>query len=102
MNARAAAVLVRQWPAGVCHFCAITDAEVDGDRVRWLDTWRTVCSQPGCIRQFEAAVAQWEFAHRGPRKMSPAEVHELIREKAKRKRRQYREAAKARRKGRVA
>lgn len=102
MNERAAVLVASSWPAGVCHFCGLTEEHVDGDRVRWFNTSRTVCSQPGCIRQFGFEIDRWELRHRRPRKLSPADVHELIREEAKRKRRQYREAAKARRKGRVA
>jgi len=102
MNAQAAAFVSMNWTADECHYCGITDAEVDGDRVRWFNASRTVCSQPGCISQFDVEIARFEQRHRRPRKLSPAEVHELIREEAKRKRRQYREAAKARRKGRVA
>lgn len=101
MNAQAADFVAMNWTPGMCHFCGITDAEVDGDRVRWFNAWRTVCSKPGCIRQFDAEVARWERRHRAPRRLNSAEVHELIREETKQKRKQYREAAKARRKGRV-
>lgn len=84
------------WPRGVCHFCEVEEDRVDGDRIRWLRVERNVCSQPGCIRAFSAVVERaLARLTRRPRKLSPGQVHELILEKERKKRREYRERAKA-------
>lgn len=95
--------LIAVWPSGVCHFCGVPDAEVDGDRRRWVTDARNVCSDPGCIRAFHAAVDLAEGrATKRARKRSPAEVHAQIVEEERIRRRRYRAAAKARKQGRVA
>ena len=90
--------IAASWPAGICHFCGIPDERVDGDRIRWVDSRRAVCSQPGCVRRFGSEVEKALHAARPKRKRSPAEVHALILEERRRKRREYR----LRRKGRAA
>ena len=93
--------VTRDWREGVCHFCGIRDEQVDGDRIRWYDAKRRICSQPGCVRRFQIAVEQ--EAHRLRRlrrtgKRTPAQVHEQILEERKARRR----AARLRRKGKAA
>lgn len=96
-RASAAALLTRHWVAGVCHFCGVGEDEIDGDRLRWYDGSRAVCSRPGCIRQFADLVDRAAQPVPRPRRLSPGEVHARIMEERRRKRKQYREAAKARR-----
>lgn len=78
---------------GVCRYCGVADAAIDGDRLRWHDAGRTCCSQYGCVKQFERA----EQLRRSfqPRRRTPAEVHQQILEEQRARRR-------ARRKGRAA
>lgn len=104
---RAEELVARWWPAGVCHYCRCTEDNAcklpNGDPCGWFVAGRNVCNAPACIRAFQGEVERMlaEMARR-PRKRTPGEVHEQILEEARQKRRQYREAAKARRKGRVA
>lgn len=97
---RMAETIQREWRDGVCHYCGVTDAEIDGDRIAWLGRRRRVCNRPGCARQFWGDVdrALARQVQLRPRKKSPAEVHALIQEEKRRKRREYR----LRRKGRAA
>lgn len=98
-RAQLAARIAGRWPAGVCHFCGIRDEQVDGDRIRWINDERSVCSQVGCVRQFNAEIGRAAFAgQRKPRKRTPADISEL----KEQERRQRAAAARARRKGRVA
>lgn len=39
---------------GVCRFCKVTDAEVDGDKLSWFTRQRDVCSSLPCIRAYNA------------------------------------------------
>lgn len=73
-----AGVVARERPAGICHYCRVTEEQVDGDRIRWLGTKRTVCSQPGCIRKFDIDIDR-EIARQRQtkRKRTPAEIHAL-------------------------
>lgn len=85
------------WPVGICHYCGVADAQVDGDKVCWLDSTRRICNRPPCIQRFHADLERVAGAvARATRRRNSAEIHELIREQAKQKRRQYRAAAKAR------
>ncbi len=75
--------------SGVCRFCGITDAQVDGDKRSWLGASRTVCSAPACIRAHyaERDRAQAE-ANKARHKRTPAEIHQLmIQERRERRRR---------------
>jgi hypothetical protein len=40
--------------SGVCAYCGITDAEVDGDRLRWHDANNTCCSKYACVKRHQA------------------------------------------------
>lgn len=90
-----AAAIARDWPSGRCHYCEITDAEVDGDKVSWLGARRTVCSKPGCVARFRADTAREEMRVRPQRRRrTPADIHELKREEARSRRRAARERRK--------
>ena len=94
---RIAAIVAGRWPAGQCHYCHILDERIDGDRIRWIDQRRNVCSR--CVRAFHAEIDRAIARMLRPkRKMTPAEVHELIR----RKKRGNRAGAGSRRKSGVA
>jgi hypothetical protein len=74
---------------GECRFCGITDAEIDGDRFRWLNNRRDCCANPACVaaRERKAKEAR-ETQARMNRKRTPAEIEDLKRqERAARRRR---------------
>jgi hypothetical protein len=80
---------------GKCRFCKLTEDRVDGDRISWLGSDHTCCSQYSCVRQHWAEIDRAKRL-RTPRKRTPAEIHELkMRERSARTRR-AREAAKQR------
>lgn len=82
------------WPAGVCHYCGITDADVDGDRIGWLTPARCVCNQFACRRKFENAKRELaRDLRQATRKRTPAEIHELKTKERAAKRRRNRQAA---------
>jgi len=65
---------------GKCRYCGCTETSPctlqDGDTCGWHDNARTVCSAPGCVRQYIAD------SRRRParRKKTTAEVHaEIVR-----------------------
>jgi hypothetical protein len=83
--------VAQAWPAGVCHYCGIADAAVDGDRVCWLGRQRNVCNRVGCVRRFSADVnARVRALDRPKRKRTPAEIHEIKIEERRARRRQQR------------
>jgi hypothetical protein len=93
--------VTRNWPEGVCHFCDVEDAQVDGDHVRWLSTKRNVCNHPGCQRKLQVEVDREQKRQRASRrsgKRTPAEVHQQIMQE----RRARRAASRARRKAKAA
>lgn len=91
--------LARDWPEGICRYCAIAEERVDGDRIRWLGRRRTVCNQPGCVRKFGLDIDRAEKAdRRAKRKRTPAEIHELILDEKRRKRPASRERSRQRKK----
>ena len=103
---RAEELVVREWPADVCHYCGCTEDNAcrlpNGDPCGWL-RWGRVCNAPNCIRAFQAEVERLVARlSRRPHKRTPGEVHQQILDDARAKRKQYREAAKARRKGHAA
>jgi hypothetical protein len=63
------------------------------DGVSWYGPSKTVCSQPGCMRQWDAMQAQAKAAR--PRKRAPWEIEQLRRTERNERRRR-------RRKGRAA
>lgn len=84
---RIAAQLALDWPEGVCHYCAIADDQVDGDRIRWLGRRRKVCNQSGCVRRFNADIDRAEPEDRqARRKRTPGDIH-LLKMQEKRERR---------------
>jgi hypothetical protein len=36
---------------GVCRFCGVTEDQVDGDRLSWLDGTRTCCNKFHCRKR---------------------------------------------------
>ena len=75
---------------GKCRHCGSTDHNPcrleDGEPCSWIDATRTVCSRPACILAEQARKAQAEEAYRqSTRKLTPAEVHELIKNRGRRK-----------------
>jgi hypothetical protein len=96
------AAIARDWVRGVCHYCAIHDEQVDGDRHRWLTAMQNVCDARGCVVQFGADIDRAiALQQRSRKKMSPADVHKLQREERRERRKLYR-AKQAQRKGRAA
>lgn len=75
---------------GKCRHCGCTEHNAcrlaDGDPCGWIDWTRTVCSNPSCVRAEQARKAQVQAAFRqSTRKLTPAEVHEQIRNRGRRK-----------------
>ncbi len=70
---------------GKCRYCGCTESNAcvlqDGDTCSWHDNTRTVCTAPGCVRQFIA-----DSRRRRPmrRKKSTAEVHAEIMRRGRR------------------
>jgi hypothetical protein len=84
---RIAAELARDWPEGVCHYCTISDDQVDGDRVRWLGRRRKVCNRSICVKRFNVDIDRAEMEDRQvTRKRTPADIH-LLKMQEKRERR---------------
>jgi hypothetical protein len=82
--------------SGVCEYCGVLDAAVDGDKLCWHDGRRTCCSKPSCIKQRTVAIRRLrEDWKRQQRKKTPAEIHAAIVEERKARNKRYREAAKA-------
>jgi hypothetical protein len=83
-----AANVAQSWQPGFCHYCGVTEEQVDGDHIRWLGAKRTVCSQPGCIRRFNSdidrAIAR---IRQTQRKRTPADIHALKIEERRARRR---------------
>ena len=50
----------------------------NGEKCCWYDKSRTVCSAPGCVRQYESGRREAQRAARPPR-LSSADVNALIR-----------------------
>ena len=76
---------------GTCRYCGCTDLDgcrlPDGETCCWIDATRTVCSNPSCIRAHEAEKARARQTFRQvTRKLTPAEVHELIRNRGRKPR----------------
>jgi hypothetical protein len=80
---------------GVCEFCHVTDDQVDGCRLSWFDDTRTCCSKSGCIKARGEKARRRKVATPAPRRRTPADIHALIVEERKAKRKRYRDAAKA-------
>ena len=78
---------------GICQFCGITDDEVDGCRIAWVNNERTCCSKSACVRERNRKARR---RAEKPRPRTPADIHQLIKDEAKARRARYREAAKAR------
>jgi hypothetical protein len=79
---------------GVCEFCGITDADIDGDRLWWTSPKRDCCNKYGCIKAKKAKERRARALR--PKRNTPADIHRLIREEAAAKRKRYRDAAKKR------
>jgi hypothetical protein len=82
---------------GVCQFCSITDAQIDGDKVSWHNGARDCCSRYACVKRYQAQIKGARRAFQAQtRKKSPAEIHELQKQERRERNRRYREAAKSR------
>ena len=82
---------------GVCQFCAITDAEVDGNRISWHNGRRTCCSKYDCVKKYHAQIRQARRTFKAAqRKRSPAEIFELQKKERREKNKRHREAARLR------
>jgi len=87
---------------GICRFCKCSASEDEsracttptGDPCHWFDFERTTCSSPACVRAWENERAKFK-AERAEesRKKTPAEIHALIREERKARRRKKAGAA---------
>jgi hypothetical protein len=68
--------------AGECRHCRCSESSPcklpNGDTCMWIDKTRTVCSSPSCVKAETARRSRIDVASR-PRKLTPAEVHLLIR-----------------------
>jgi len=86
--------------AGHCRFCGCSGDSCrlpsgGGDRCTWLDLGRTVCSAPACLRRHSDAA---RAAQGKRRKRTPGEIHALMQQE----RRERRREARARKKGKAA
>lgn len=93
--------------AGTCRYCRCTEDNAcrlpDGEPCSWLVATQDVCNSPSCIREHQAALAKAQAARsRRPRRLNSAEIHQLKMAELAARRRRWREAAKARKKGRTA
>jgi hypothetical protein len=73
---------------GTCRYCGCTDPNAcrlaGGEPCGWIDSTRTVCSSPPCVLAYQAAQARAREAFRqATRKLTPAEVHERIRNRGR-------------------
>jgi len=74
---------------GVCRHCGCTESNPcrlqDGDTCFWDNRERTVCSNPSCRRAEGERMARAKAAAKAarPRKLTSAEVHELIRSRGR-------------------
>jgi hypothetical protein len=82
--------------AGLCRFCHCTEQKPctlpSGDECWWFDKDRTVCTNPQCINAFTCLLAQ--LRAKAERKRTPGDIHRLMQEE----RRERRRASKARKK----
>ncbi len=70
----------------VCRYCGCTEEDActlpTGDPCSWYEATRTVCTNPGCVRKFEAVKAENRAKaarEKAERRMSSADVHDAIR-----------------------
>jgi hypothetical protein len=86
---------------GRCRFCGCAAGEDEAQACNtasgkcvWFDKQRTVCSGEPCVRRFgqERATVRAEFKAKN-RKRTPAEIHQLIREERKQRRKRKAGAA---------
>lgn len=67
---------------GVCRHCHCTEDRAcllqtgGGETCSWTDRTRLVCNAPACVKAEAARVATVKASR--PRRLSPAEVHQLI------------------------
>jgi len=76
---------------GVCRFCHCTERNActlaNGDPCSWIDRGRTVCNSPACITAYRALLSRASFEReKATRKRTPAEIHDLIRNRGRRPR----------------
>ena len=83
---------------GICKFCGVTDAQIDGDKLSWFTPERDVCSKFDCRNRHFAAERERKAAAKRarPRRRTPADIHALIIQERAAKRKRARDAAKAR------
>jgi hypothetical protein len=82
---------------GVCQFCQVTDADVDGDKLSWHNGARNCCSRYACVARYKAQLRRARRAFKAwQRRKTPAEIYELQKQEKRERNRRYREAAKAR------
>jgi hypothetical protein len=76
---------------GICRFCRITEDQIDGDKRSWLGPSRTVCNNPSCVRAHYADRDRVEVAaKKSRRKRTSAEIHQLMIEERRERRRRSR------------
>lgn len=74
---------------GVCRHCGCTEDNAcmtqTGEPCHWMNRERTVCSNSPCIIAEEARLARAKAAAQAakPRRLTPAEVHQLIRNRGR-------------------
>jgi hypothetical protein len=76
---------------GICKYCRITDDQVDGCRISWIDMMRTCCNRSACVRARNEELRRQRAAR--PRPHTPADIHQLKKQEAAAKRKRYRDAA---------
>jgi hypothetical protein len=78
---------------GVCRHCGCTENNAcrleDGEMCCWIDYSRLVCSNPKCMRAEGARLAAARAARTmdRPKRLTPADVHAMIRGRGRRKKR---------------
>lgn len=89
--------------AGRCRFCGCTEDNTcrlpNSEPCGWLVRTQDVCNAPRCIRAWQAEQASKAAAEKlRTRRRTPAEIHQLILEERRARRRQYRANRAARKK----
>lgn len=79
--------------APACRFCRCTESDPcripGGDFCSWYVATRDVCTSPGCIIAYHAELRR-KAAVRSPKKRTPGQIHALMMEEKRTKRRAYR------------
>lgn len=72
---------------GICRHCGCSEDSpcrlADGEPCSWIDRTRTVCNNPPCLKS-EASRKRLVAASR-PRRLTPADVHALIRSRGRKR-----------------